>query len=201
MWHTPERQRWPPRHRRRRGQESRWGTSPPAGLDGCSRWPETPTSTPRPQQQRTVYEHWKHNITRNISPVNLESSHGEPGRLLCEGCVEVSLRRLSAGNLQTLAEHACVCASRRLMKCIMHTYSFPRSPMSPSISGIQEITQPRRIPFHLILLGRRSAQYRQGKSTRLFHAISVYNCSHVLVVLCVYVCMHKFCTQRLTFMI
>lgn len=106
--------------------------------------------------------------------MNLESSHGEPGRLLCEGCVEVSLRRLSAGNLQTLAEHACVCASRRLMKC-MHTYSFPRSPMSPSISGIQEITQPRRIPFHLILLGRRSAQYRQGKSTRLFHAISVYN--------------------------
>lgn len=45
MWHTPEKQRWPPRHRRKRGQESRWGTSPPAGLDGCSRWPETPTST------------------------------------------------------------------------------------------------------------------------------------------------------------
>lgn len=134
--------------------------------------------------------------------MNLESRHGEPGRLLCEGCVEVSLRRLSAENLPTLAEHACVCASRRLMKCIMHTYSLPLPDVSVHFWDTGDYTATENtIPPYFIILGRRSAQYRQGKSTRLFHAISVYNCSHVLVVLCVYVCMHKFCTQRLAFMI
>lgn len=37
--------------------------------------------------------------------MNRESDNGEPGRLQREGCVEVSLPRLSAGNLPTLADH------------------------------------------------------------------------------------------------
>lgn len=44
IWQTPGSQKWAPRRRRSRQEESRRGTSPPAGLDGCSRWPETTSS-------------------------------------------------------------------------------------------------------------------------------------------------------------
>ena len=59
----------------------------------------------------------------SIPSADLESDNGESGRLLCEGCVEVSLPTTSVcWKCADLSRPHCVCASGRSIKRIPHTY-------------------------------------------------------------------------------
>ena len=86
-----------------------------------------------PPRHRTVCRHWKPTKKKkkkasiaeilHIPSADLESDNGESGRLLCEGCVEVSLPTTSVcWKCADLSRPHCVCASGRSIKRIPHTY-------------------------------------------------------------------------------